>query len=58
MAFIEEKPAIVSGVMVASAPPAIIRSASPRSMVRVASPMAWALEEHAETVAKLAPMAP
>ena len=46
-----EKPAMVSGVMVASAPPAIIMSASPRWMMRNASPMAWALDEHAETVA-------
>ncbi len=49
-AFIEAKPAIVSGVTVASAPPAIITSASPRCTMRYASPTAWALDAHAETV--------
>ena len=50
MAFIAANPAIVRGVTAASVPPASIRSTSPRSMNRAASPMAWALEAHAETV--------
>jgi hypothetical protein len=44
------KPAIVSGVTVASVPPATITSASPRSMMRNASPTACALDAHADTV--------
>ena len=45
------KPAIAIGVMLASAPPAIIMSASPARMWRSALPMAWAPVAQAETVA-------
>src|SRR6266436_2346112 len=41
MALTAQKPAMVRGMMMASAPPAIITSASPRWMIRKASPMAW-----------------
>ena len=51
IAFMDAKPAMVMGVMVASAPPASIMSASPWRMWRAASPMAWADEAHADTVA-------
>ena len=45
------KPPIAIGVTVASEPPVIMTSASPYWMVRNASPIAWALVAHAETVA-------
>jgi len=44
--------------MAASVPPAIMASASPRSMMRKASPMEWAEEAHAVAVASLGPRAP
>src|SRR6266850_3987305 len=58
MAFIEQKPAMVMGTMMASAPPAIITSASPRSMILAASPMAWLPVAHAVTTEELGPLAP
>ena len=45
------------GVMAASVPPAIIASASPRWMMRKASPMEWAEEVAAVAVASLGPRA-
>src|SRR5262245_169993 len=58
MAFIEQNPAMVSGTMMASAPPAIITSASPRSMRRMASPSAWLPVAQAVTTAEFGPLAP
>ena len=49
-AFMLAKLASASGVIAASAPPAIIRSASPCWMMRNASPTAWPLVAHADTV--------
>ncbi len=49
-AFMFWKPAMDSGVTAASAPPAIITSASPLWIKRNASPIAWADEAQAETV--------
>ena len=49
---------MVASWMPASTPPATITSASPRRMVSQASPSAWPPVAHAETVAKLGPMAP
>ena len=57
-AFIDAKPPIVASWMPASTPPAIIRSASPRRIVSQASPSAWPPVAHADTVAKLGPIAP
>ncbi len=54
----EAKPATPSGVMEASVPPAIMASASPRWMMRKASPMEWALVVQAVAVASLGPRAP
>jgi hypothetical protein len=51
IAFMAENPAKVIGVIVASVPPAMQRSVSPLWMARKASPMAWALDAHADTVA-------
>ena len=58
IAFIWQNPAMVSGMMIASAPPAIITSASPRSMRRAASPRAWLPVAHAVTTDELGPLAP
>src|SRR2546425_1176942 len=58
IAFIEQKPAIVSGTTMASAPPAIITSASPRWMILKESPMAWSPVAHAVTTDELGPLAP
>ena len=44
--------------MEASVPPAIMASASPRWMMRKASPMEWAVEVQAVAVASLGPRAP
>src|SRR6059036_2929248 len=41
IAFIAQNPAIVSGMIIASEPPAIMTSASPRWMSLRASPIAW-----------------
>ena len=46
------------GVMAASAPPAIMTSASPRWMMRKESPMEWALVVQAVAVASFGPLAP
>src|SRR5438034_8422221 len=58
IAFIEQKPAIVSGMMMASAPPAIMTSASPRWMSRRASPIAWLPVAQAVMTAEFGPFAP
>ncbi len=52
------KPPTPSGVTVASVPPQIMASASPRSMTRKASPMACAPVEQADTCDRLGPLAP
>ena len=52
------KPPMPIGVIAASEPPAIITSASLRSMIRYASPMACALVVHAVAVASFGPLAP
>ena len=44
--------------MMASEPPAIITSASPRSMIRMASPMAWFPVAQAVTTDEFGPLAP
>ncbi len=54
----EQKPAIVSGTIMASAPPAIMMSASPRSMILKASPIAWLPVAQAVTTDELGPLAP
>ena len=46
------------GVIAASDPPASITSAWPRRMISVASPIACALEAHAETWPMFGPLAP
>src|SRR5215470_1110856 len=58
IAFIEQKPAMVSGTTIASAPPAIITSASPRWISRKASPRAWLPVAQAVTTEELGPFAP
>src|SRR2546427_1441673 len=58
IAFIEQKPAMVSGTTMASAPPAIITSASPRWIRRKASPSAWLPVAQAVTTAEFGPLAP
>src|SRR5207302_404624 len=58
IAFIEQKPAMVSGTMMASAPPAIMMSASPRSMILKASPIAWLPVAQAVTTDEFGPLAP
>ena len=50
IAFMEQNPAKEIGVTGASAPPAIMSSASEFWMIRNASPTACAPEEHADTV--------
>ncbi len=51
-------PPTPSGDTVASVPPQIIASASPRSMTRAASPIACAPVEHADTCDMFGPLAP
>ena len=51
-------PPTPSGDTVASAPPQIMASASPRSMTRAASPIACAPVEHADTCDMFGPLAP
>ena len=51
-------PPTPSGVMVASAPPQIIASASPRWMTRAASPIECAPVEQADTCDMFGPLAP
>ena len=53
-----QKPAKLSGVMLASAPPAITTSAWPARMSASPCPMAWALEEQAVDVVRFGPLAP
>ncbi len=50
--------AIVTGVMAASAPPAIIISAAPLLIISVASPIAFVLLAHADVTHRLGPLAP
>ena len=52
------KPAMLIGVIAASAPPHSIASASPRAMMRNESPTAWAPVVQAVAVAELGPFAP
>src|SRR5512143_2178780 len=54
----EQKPAKVSGVRLASAPPAMITSARPARMQVRAWPRAWALDEQAVEMVWLTPLAP
>src|SRR4029450_12537415 len=58
IAFMEQKPAIVSGMTMASDPPAIITSASPRWMILKESPIAWLPVAHAVTTEEFGPLAP
>src|SRR3972149_1307911 len=58
MAFIAQKPATLSLVIGASVPPAIIASASPRWMMRMASPMALPPGAQAVTTLLFGPFAP
>ena len=53
-----QKPPTPRGVIAASAPPAIITSASPRWMRRKESPTAWAPDVQAVQVAEFGPLAP
>ena len=50
--------AIPTGVMADSVPPARATTASPRRICSAASPMAWAPDAQALTMAKLGPRAP
>ena len=54
----EANPPTLIGVMAASAPPAIMTSASPRWMILKLSPMAWAPVAQAVALAMLGPLAP
>ena len=54
----EQKPAKVSGVRLASAPPAIMTSAWPLRMAMSAWPIEWALDEHAVEMVWFNPLAP
>ena len=58
IAFIAQNPAIVSGMMIASAPPAIMTSASPRWMSLRASPIAWLPVAQAVMTEEFGPFAP
>ena len=49
---------MVSGMMIASDPPAIMTSASPRWMIFIASPIAWLPVAHAVTIDEFGPLAP
>src|SRR5438445_602743 len=51
VALIWQNAPIVSGVMVASEPPASMATASPRLMISAASPMPWEPDAHALTMA-------
>src|SRR5579884_4025293 len=57
-AFMVQKPARLRGVTAASVPPQIMARASPRWMMRKASPMAWPPVAHADTTEKFGPRAP
>ena len=51
-----QNPPMPSALTVASAPPAIMTSASPYSISRPASPMLWLAVEHADTIARFGPL--
>ena len=57
-AFIAQKPPSEVGVVAYSAPPAIIASASPYWIMRIARPMLWVAVVHAVTAAMFGPLAP
>src|SRR5690606_21128453 len=57
-AFMAQKPPSEVGVVANSAPPAIITSASPYWIMRMARPMLWVAVVHAVTAAMLGPLAP
>src|SRR4249919_243185 len=58
IAFIEQKPPTDVGEEPRSAPPAIISSASPYWIKRIAMPIEWFDVAQAETAEKLGPLAP
>ena len=58
IAFIAQKPPIDVGDEPRSAPPAIITSASPYWIIRIAMPIEWFEVAHAETAEKLGPLMP
>ncbi|MNC84743.1 hypothetical protein D3C83_03090 [compost metagenome] len=53
-----QNPPTPSGETVDSAPPAIITSASPYSMIRPDSPIQWVAVVQAVTIARLGPLNP
>ena len=57
-AFIAQKPPSAVGVVAYSAPPAIIASASPYWIMRIARPMLCVAVVHAVTAAMFGPRAP
>jgi hypothetical protein len=57
-AFMFAKAATVSPVMAPSDPPVTIASAAPWRIMLNDSPMAWADEAQADTVAKFGPLSP
>src|SRR6476619_8492740 len=57
-AFIAQKPPSEVGVVAYSAPPAIMASASPYWIMRIARPMLWVAVVQAVTAAMLGPLAP
>ena len=58
MAFIEQNPPTDVGEEPRSAPPAIITSASPYWIMRMAMPMEWLEVAQADTAEKLGPLMP
>ena len=58
IAFIEQKPPTEVGDAPRSAPPAIITSASPYWIMRIARPIEWFELAHADTADKLGPLMP
>src|SRR3546814_11150889 len=56
-AFIAQKPPTDVGVVAYSAPPAIIASASPYWILRIARPMLWVAVVHAVPADRLGPLA-
>ena len=57
-AFMEQNPPSPSGVIVASAPPAITTSHTPVRIACIPSPIAWLDAAHAVVVAMFGPLAP
>src|SRR3546814_12782343 len=57
-AFFAQNPPTDVGVVAYSAPPAIIASASPYWIMRIARPMLWVAVVHAVTAAMFGPLAP